>query len=583
MFGVSHKDDSSDDISLNSTLESEDMSDEEFIIGDLLADKYSDIHNDRVYLVKWKSYPLKRATWEPIESFSDPSIVDNYLARKKRGELPEFDYQQWDREMEAEEIEKQKRKKKRMVKRKLLALHDRMPSLNLSPPARKKITQRTQTRRVKVEESSSPSDSSLSGFVVDNDSMDDTESSEFPELDDNEEPRITRKRRLRQKKDKKPPDTGFSSDNEDESEENSIGKNVKKKAPIKRNVKTKGSKEGGTKGRAVQTSTDGKTGTLRKKGERKTIAMKYPPRIVPKKRLLAKSGSASPPRSKRLAVDDTELTARRSRTGQSAPKLFVKLSQRHAVNKKYNMERAPAPEDLNLININAAAVPHSLSNTLSRDRDRDRDRDRERERAQTQPTSIRNIASDLPPQLQKRKRSPPPLPRRLGPSLPCSAFRGPLASPMHLQGRPQSFLRPQHEPLQAPIPEIVPTQPSNDTDLGGWGDCDVDLGPWEPSDHYHPPLNSMELDLPLSEDFNCQVQYGPSISTMQSLGMVKFEGFSAEFLNFLRDLKLVKLWISKSVDGGYIQKKFVPVSKKSSTLDKFKKFLFNVFVNILPT
>lgn len=41
----------------------------------------TDVDGTRRYLVKWRGYKTHENTWEPIESFEDPSIVENYERR----------------------------------------------------------------------------------------------------------------------------------------------------------------------------------------------------------------------------------------------------------------------------------------------------------------------------------------------------------------------------------------------------------------------------------------------------------------------------------------------------------------------
>ena len=61
--------------------------------------------------------------------------------------------------------------------------------------------------------------------------------------------------------------------------------------------------------------------------------------------------------------------------------------------------------------------------------------------------------------------------------------------------------------------------------------------------------------------FCCEVEYGPNVNTMKSLGTVKFSGFRSDFLLMLHSLGLEKLWISKSLETSYIARYFVPVSE----------------------
>ncbi len=41
----------------------------------------TDVNGTTRYLVKWRGYKVHENTWEPIESFEDPSIVEDYHRR----------------------------------------------------------------------------------------------------------------------------------------------------------------------------------------------------------------------------------------------------------------------------------------------------------------------------------------------------------------------------------------------------------------------------------------------------------------------------------------------------------------------
>lgn len=69
---------------------------------------------------------------------------------------------------------------------------------------------------------------------------------------------------------------------------------------------------------------------------------------------------------------------------------------------------------------------------------------------------------------------------------------------------------------------------------------------------------SVEHHIPSGETYECEIEYGPSVSTMQSLGTVKFVGLSTEFLSMIREIAPAKLWVSRSLEASYITKYFTP-------------------------
>ncbi|KAI9680332.1 MAG: hypothetical protein M1829_001218 [Trizodia sp. TS-e1964] len=72
-------DESDDDsVSLNSTELSEVQ--EEYPVERILAERTNG--SKQAYLVKWENYPINRSTWEPIESFTNPGILDQWKESK---------------------------------------------------------------------------------------------------------------------------------------------------------------------------------------------------------------------------------------------------------------------------------------------------------------------------------------------------------------------------------------------------------------------------------------------------------------------------------------------------------------------
>jgi chromo domain-containing protein 1 len=106
------QDEEGDDISLTSSILSEDK--DEYEVETILAElKFSE---GLRYLVKWAGYPEERCTWEPARSFRDQQTLRDWKKKRAaiaRGELPAFDLEAWERRLsklvEAHEYRKKRR------------------------------------------------------------------------------------------------------------------------------------------------------------------------------------------------------------------------------------------------------------------------------------------------------------------------------------------------------------------------------------------------------------------------------------------------------------------------------------------
>lgn len=54
---------------------------ESFVVEEILDDMI-DENEEQQYLVKWKDYPVKDATWEPISQFDDYACIEKYWKNK---------------------------------------------------------------------------------------------------------------------------------------------------------------------------------------------------------------------------------------------------------------------------------------------------------------------------------------------------------------------------------------------------------------------------------------------------------------------------------------------------------------------
>lgn len=115
------EEDDDDTISITSTVESESQDAYE------VETIYTEFHFDDgvKYLVKWKGYPDVRCTWEPESSFDHPETILNWRKKKRainRGEVPEFDLEAWENQIELLEDARDSRKRRRRAKRLRLGL-----------------------------------------------------------------------------------------------------------------------------------------------------------------------------------------------------------------------------------------------------------------------------------------------------------------------------------------------------------------------------------------------------------------------------------------------------------------------------
>ncbi|EEH37676.2 hypothetical protein PAAG_08094 [Paracoccidioides lutzii Pb01] len=102
-----------DDISLISTCASEPQ--DEYEVETILAQK--DFSTGKAYLVKWADYPLERATWEPKDSFCDPTTLTEWRQKISRGEHESFDVDALARRIKEIEEAKIDRHRRRRAKR----------------------------------------------------------------------------------------------------------------------------------------------------------------------------------------------------------------------------------------------------------------------------------------------------------------------------------------------------------------------------------------------------------------------------------------------------------------------------------
>ncbi|WYZ37559.1 hypothetical protein EsH8_II_001065 [Colletotrichum jinshuiense] len=107
-----------DAISINSTLASEQDSDEEWLVEGIRYQIHAD-GKDK-YLVEWTGYRIEQATWEPEENVTRELLQEwrDTQKRQARGEEEPFDIAAWQESVDKDQAAKYERHRKRNVQRK---------------------------------------------------------------------------------------------------------------------------------------------------------------------------------------------------------------------------------------------------------------------------------------------------------------------------------------------------------------------------------------------------------------------------------------------------------------------------------
>jgi chromo domain-containing protein 1 len=119
--GASQEDDA---ISLTSTQDEEYISEQEFLVERVLAEK-KDADNKALYLIFWAGYPEEKSTWEPWENIQDPAILEAWEERKgqeKAGTKTAFDLHNFNTRLAKIELARVERHERRKAKRRRLGI-----------------------------------------------------------------------------------------------------------------------------------------------------------------------------------------------------------------------------------------------------------------------------------------------------------------------------------------------------------------------------------------------------------------------------------------------------------------------------
>lgn len=111
-----HRDD--DNLSITSTVASDNSEDHEFKVDRILAEKQ--IGTKKFYLISWDGYPQERSTWEPHKNVA-PDTIDDWKERHRsemNGFVDPFDLDEFQALLEKVADEKAERHRLRKIKRK---------------------------------------------------------------------------------------------------------------------------------------------------------------------------------------------------------------------------------------------------------------------------------------------------------------------------------------------------------------------------------------------------------------------------------------------------------------------------------
>ncbi|KAA8909552.1 hypothetical protein FN846DRAFT_905556 [Sphaerosporella brunnea] len=489
-----------DSIATDSTAESVAQEGASFPVEVLLADKWSPIRKKQVYLVKWEGYPFHRCTWEPASSFDSETrqLIEDYKERKRKGQTDSTVADKFERaksEHEAAQAERKERRRKKRERR----VQRRGPPVPTPPAPQRRQPRRnheTIVRDAPTGRGRRHSSESLADLAIgDNEGLSE-ESGGFAsesEEDEDEDVHVARRRKRPVKKARRAP---VESDSDEGSD--SMMEDLSRRAKQKKLAKANNSRT------EVKEERDGQ------RGGRK------PAKSVPKKRAFNKS--PSPIGRKRAAVGD-KTEASTAVPTQNKPKVqrYNNLSHWNAAMKKSHRDRAPAAEELNLINLG--------------------------DRARTAVDTIPGQKGFGAPRKESLVQPPAETSNRSY-AITGRSATGPGSKASQTQVKTEN---PSHQLSTRRTPPPFP------------GADIMDMALDEPQKHT-PGHHGKRIDaLGIAEqphpEFSREVLYG---TAAHSLGAVIFTGFSVEFLAMVRAVPLDKLWISKSLENRYIREYFVP-------------------------
>lgn len=307
-----------DSITTTSTEVSQDVENQIFPVKEILADKWSEDYQTRVYLVFWEGYSVERATWEPASSFDEGReyIITDYL--KSKGQREEFDWQNWEDERERDARLKLERQKRRAAKRRR---RGQVHVQQFKPPKRRVEKSVVEpTREVNWATSDEDLEGNLAGFIV----IDDDQDSDVPIVR-----RKTRKRR--------------SIGEHSESEYSAVsGNGGDSEADSPTEVVVLGSARPSSPGTGLRRASNKGDGDLVVANAAATDNV--PPKVSEAKLKRPMPQSDEPSLSRRRKITHAPST----REAVKNPVIYSKLSIRNFVQKKSKRDLAPPAETLQL-------------------------------------------------------------------------------------------------------------------------------------------------------------------------------------------------------------------------------------------
>jgi hypothetical protein len=365
-----------DSITTASTVESDQEEDASFPVADILADKYDPERGSQVYLILWEGYPLHRASWEPPGNFNAKVLIEEYVQRCAEGKVDKaLNLERYHEAVEEAQSRKNERTRRRERKRALRAQKARQQQASTQPNRKK--AKRTSEKLIR-DAPNRRSEERLEGFIVGDDEGLEEEADSFPsswDEDDSDAAPTRRRRTLRKKKPRKAPPVPISSEEESDSDSDAdslmdaIASEAKKKKGIAKATRKEGAIDTKRTGRKLE-KTVSKKRPLRKSPspvhrKRQSVAEKKNGAAIG---TATKTGTAAKTATRTAVKTPTKTvtakkgiaaTQRPTQTGiQNDPtkvRTYDKLSIRNKVAKRGRQDRAPAAEELNLINLGGSS------------------------------------------------------------------------------------------------------------------------------------------------------------------------------------------------------------------------------------
>ncbi|KAL7267071.1 hypothetical protein RUND412_010358 [Rhizina undulata] len=578
----------SDNVSLNSSVSSEDNPDETYLVEEILAEKFFGAEGVHKYLVKWSGYPIERASWEPIEMFDDKNTINEWKVARERKDAsgnasPPFDAQKWDRDRSEEERQRRRRHERRQQKRSKLTRN------------------RAAEKFVHYGRSRSASDAAPyrkdGGFVVEDNKVSEDEP-------DSDVPMMQKSRRVKREQHKKKLEKkseGEALEDDGNTSYDSLLEEVREKSTkVKKGVKAKSSQKRRFGGRKMSTiesseeesSLENRSNKTKYKSSRKRRRVPSPrsdpstavqplrPGSAAERRASGSSGRLPPDPVSRPGPTKKRRTIGSIAGNAQAHAKFLSLSQQ---NKVYMKGRNEPPPDINALELfhpsdhkkPPTAGSDAIRRTLGSAPTKEPSKAISTTNISVQSNTLGNVFKSVPAitstnyKIPKRILNTPrasndaAAPQRNVPGNPDGSL---TSNGIILQQPPSKrvVFAKQDQVCSATLEEELFIGGSDPT-LNPGGDIDFGNEDTPMLDHENDGDKLVQIqgvdestNVAHKRSFECVLELGPPKAQMETLGSVRFTGFSAQFVAMVKEFGVTRLWISKFLEDSYIGTYFVP-------------------------